>query len=314
MRGVRRPRRACGILAVLLVLVAGIHLLQGPAEDMGVGDALHALLQGLGLASGASETHVDIMVAVRLPRLLLAVTAGASLSLAGAVMQAVFRNPLASPEVIGTSSGAALGGVLAIVFGLSTLSPHAVPIVSFGVAAAVTFSVFLFAGSGSRFSVTSLLLAGIAVNTLVGSLISFVTTFSFRNFSESQGVLFWLMGGLDGADYSKILTTAVGLTVCGSLLIPFVRDLDLLTLEDDSARSLGVDVARVRQGLLLVACGLTAVTVANTGGITFVCEGELECLEISGVEEGAERRRDGAVAAKHVQIRRPHPGKLSLPC
>ena len=134
----------------------------------------------------------------------------------------------------------------------------------------MTLLVFSLAGSGGKFSVTSLLLAGIAVNTLVGSLTAFLVVLSIGKFNESSDVVFWLMGGLDARTFDHVLITGGGLVLLGGALVPFLRDMDLLTLRDESAASLGLDVAKVRQVLLLLACGLTAATVANTGGITFI--------------------------------------------
>jgi len=256
--------------AAVLLAIACVHVLQGSAASLDGATAWRGLWAPTGLAEPVSSTHHTILWNHRMPRLLLAILAGASLATAGTVMQATFRNPLASPEIVGTTSGAALGGVIAIVLGAQAHWVHAVPLASFVGALVVTFLVFLFAGRGTQFSVTSLLLAGIAINTLAGSLVSFVTTLSFGEYNRSGDVLFWLMGGLDQRYWHNVASTAVGALVFGLMLLPFVRDLDLLTLRDDSAASLGVDAGRRRRILVLVACGLTGATVANTGGITFV--------------------------------------------
>lgn len=207
---------------------------------------------------------------IRLPRLLVALCGGASLAIAGTVMQATFRNPLASPDLVGTAAGAAFGGALAIVVGWVDAGVLVAPAASLAGALAVTWLVFVLARSHGRFSVTTLLLAGIALNTLVGALTSFVVTLSFDNYAASSEVLFWLMGGLDARTWEHAAITGFGCVGFALLVLPRVRELDLLTLHDDTAHSLGVDAHRARRRLVWCACGLTATTVSNTGGIAFV--------------------------------------------
>jgi iron complex transport system permease protein len=222
------------------------------------------------LLGDLDERSRYVLGQIRLPRLVVAMTGGAALAMAGTVMQATFRNPLASPDLVGTAAGAALGGALAIVLGLAETSLLIVPLASLLGAGAVTALVFLLAGSHGRFSATGLLLAGIALNTLVGAVTAFAVTFTFDNYTASSRVLFWLMGGLDARTWEHAAITAGGLLLFGGLALRFRRDLDILTLRDDSAYSLGVDAARVRRTVLLLACGLTATTVSNTGGIAFL--------------------------------------------
>jgi iron complex transport system permease protein len=211
-----------------------------------------------------------VLADIRLPRLLVAMFGGAALALAGAVMQATFRNPLASPDLVGTAAGAALGGALAIVFDLAAVSLLVVPLASLAGASVVTALVFVLARAHGRFAIATLLLAGIALNTLVGAVTSFVVTFSFDNYTASSRVLFWLMGGLEARTFEHAAITALGCLAFAAMVAPRARELDLLTLHDDSAHSLGVDAARARRWLVWCACGLTATTVANTGGIALV--------------------------------------------
>ncbi len=219
------------------------------------------------------ETRLDerfVVAQIRLPRFLVALFGGAALATAGVVMQASFRNPLASPDLVGTAAGAALGGALAIITRLADFAVVATPLASLAGAMLVTWLVFVLAGAYGRVSVTGLLLAGIALNTLVGALTSFVVTFSFANYTASSEVLFWLMGGLERSTWTHAWITVVGFVIFAGLIAPRTRDLDLMTLRDDSAHSLGIDAPRARRVLLWFACGLTATTVANTGGIAFV--------------------------------------------
>jgi iron complex transport system permease protein len=254
--------RTVAALAALLALAA---LYLGLARE---GPGLGALLPWL--AGDLSPIDAFVLGDIRLPRLLVAAFGGAALALAGAVMQAAFRNPLASPDLVGTTAGAAFGGALTIVTGAAAWSVVATPLGSLLGAAVVTSLVFVLARAHQRFAVATLLLAGIALNTLVGALTSFAVTFTFDNYTASSRVLFWLMGGLDARTWEHAAITALGCALVGALLLPRARELDLLTLSDDAAHSLGLDAPRARRWLVGCACGLTATTVANTGGIAFV--------------------------------------------
>lgn len=268
VKGRLPPRTLFSLLVAAVVAVAMLHL--GVARDApDLLTTLRALGHGFGVG-GTDEIDRFTVFDIRLPRLLVALFGGASLSLAGAVMQAAFRNPLASPDIVGTSAGAAFGGALAIVTGIAGGAVLVVPLLSLLGALLVTWLVFVLAGTGARFSTTGLLLAGVALNTLVGALTSFVVTFTFDNYSASSSVLFWLMGGLDSRNWDHATITATGFVVFAALVALRARELDLLTLRDDSAHSLGIDAPRVRRGVLWLACGLTATTVANTGGIAFI--------------------------------------------
>ena len=257
------------VLLALLLLVALLHLAFARVQP-GFGALCDWLLSWTGASTSLPETEEFVFRAIRTPRMLVAVFGGAALALAGTVMQASFRNPLASPDIIGTAAGAAFGAALAIVFHVAGVSVFATPLAALLGATAVTGLVFVLAGSHGRFSVANLLLAGIALNTLFGALTSFVVTLSFDNYTASSQVLFWLMGGLDNRNWEHAWITAGGFVLFALLIWPRARELDLLTLRDDSAHSLCVDAPRARRSLVWCACGLTATTVANSGGIAFV--------------------------------------------
>jgi iron complex transport system permease protein len=256
-------------LLLLLVALAIVHLCVarvGPGTDT----VFSVLADWFGFASDVDPIDRYVVLNSRLPRLLVAMCGGASLGLAGAVMQAAFRNPLAAPDIIGTAAGSAFGGAIAIVAGWAAMSVFAVPVASLLGATAITWLVFLLAGTSAGFSTGALLLAGVAMNTLIGALTTFVVSLSFANYQASSEVLFWLMGGLDGRTWTHAGITAAGLLVFGGFVATRSRDLDLLTLRDDTAHGLGLDAQAARSWLLWFACGLCATTVANTGGIAFL--------------------------------------------
>lgn len=257
------PRRVGWCLGSLLVALALAYL------ALGDGPGLQQLGQWF-LGGDLTPAERFVFGQIRLPRLLVALAGGAALAVAGTVMQATFRNPLASPDLVGTSAGAAFGGALAIVSGLAALGVAGTPAASLGGALLVTWLVFVLAGDHGRSSVSGLLLAGVALNTLAGALTAFVVTFAYANYMASSEVLFWLMGGLERSTWTHAWITLGGTAVFTAAIGTRLRDLDLLTLRDDSAHSLGLDAPRARRGLLWLACGLTATTVANTGGIAFL--------------------------------------------
>ena len=256
---------------LLFVLVAAAILHMGFARERPDVASLCAwLLSWTGLLEAPDAAERFVLGDIRAPRLLVAIFGGGALALAGTVMQATFRNPLASPDIIGTAAGAAFGGALAIVFGWADAGVAFTPALAMLGAVGVTSLVFVLAGANGRFTVANLLLAGVALNTLFGALTSFVITFVFDNYTASSRVLFWLMGGLDARTWQHAWITAGGFVVFSALVWRRARELDLLTLRDDSAHSLGVDAQRARRTLVWWACGLTATTVANSGGIAFV--------------------------------------------
>ncbi|GAB4138505.1 MAG: iron ABC transporter permease [Planctomycetota bacterium] len=265
----RRSDRAF-LIALAALLVAAVLLHLGVArESPGIADSLRSLASAVGIGTG-DPVDEFVVTRIRLPRLVVALFGGASLGVAGAVMQATFRNPLASPDIVGTAAGAAFGGAAAIVLGYAAKAILIVPLFSLCGALGVTWLVFALAASASRFSTTALLLAGVALNTLVGALTTFIVTFTFDNYTASSRVLFWLMGGLDSRTWEHASITAGGFFAFAALVVPRIRILDLLTLGNDSIHALGLDAHGSRRGVLWLACGLTATTVANTGGIAFV--------------------------------------------
>lgn len=264
-----RAGRIGGPMLLLLLLAALCYLCVGDGPGPG---ELWSMVAGCfgGGTTGADDVDRFIVGQIRLPRLVVALFGGASLAIAGVVMQATFRNPLASPDLVGTAAGAALGGALAIVWKLADVAVVAAPLAAMAGAGLVTWLVFVLAGAYGRISVAGLLLAGVALNTLVGALTAFAVTFTYANYQASSEVLFWLMGGLDRSTWEHAAITSAGFVLFAALAVPRARELDLLTLRDDSAHSLGIDAPRVRRWLLWCACGLTATTVANSGGIAFV--------------------------------------------
>ncbi|RDI71043.1 vitamin B12 ABC transporter permease BtuC [Halopelagius longus] len=213
------------------------------------------------------RTHTVIVRSVRLPRIVLAALVGFALATAGVVMQGFFRNPMADPSIIGVSSGAAVGAVASIVlpfalpFGLQLQSA------AFATALLTAFGVYLLASEGGRTPTATLLLAGVAVQTFLGAVISFMLLHSGESLRR---VVYWLMGHLGGATWDEVRTVALVLPPLFVLLLSYGRDLNVLLLGEEDAHSLGIEVERTKRILLAASSIVTAVAVAVTGVIGFV--------------------------------------------
>lgn len=250
---------------VLLSALLVVALLAGLALGAVPLDAAEVLAALTGRAEGTSGA---IVTQLRLPRVLLAALVGAGLAAAGAAYQGLFRNPLADPFVIGASSGAALGAALAILAGLGVVSAGlGVPLSAFvGTAAAVAL-VWLLGGIGSQASPLTLLLAGAAVSTVFGALVSLLMLV----FDRGLAVIFvWLMGGFGGRGWADVGLAALWVLPGLAALRLMARPLDALVLGDESAAGLGLPMRRVRLAVVVVASAVTAATVAVAGIIGFV--------------------------------------------
>jgi len=211
--------------------------------------------------------YETILMEIRLPRVILALLAGFSLAAAGALMQNVTRNPLADPYLFGIIAGAGLGATIA------GLMPEAIQSVTLPLAAfvgslvAVSIVVLVVMGNNWR-RVEHLLLAGVAVSFLLSAITSFILYFG-EAFATNR-VIFWLMGSLARADLEALMWIAP-VTLIGCLIaLLYSRQLDALLLSDESARTLGVNVNKVRVLALTICAAITAVTVSYCGGIAFV--------------------------------------------
>ena len=270
----RSPVKRDWILSLLLwgLLVAGGYLAVSHGTwDIAARDVLKILGAGAGLFAGPVDpVEATIVWEGRLPRFLVALLVGFSLASAGAVMQGVFKNPMASPGVIGVSSGAALGAVLALYLGLSAHSVFVLPFFAILFSLASLAAVFVIATSRGHTSVATLLLAGIALNLIFGALSSFVITLSTREFDAGRVIVTWLMGDLNNRTWEHVYI-ASGTTLLGLLgILYLVKDLNLLMLGEETALNLGVNVPRARNLLLVWAAVQTGGAIAVAGVIGFV--------------------------------------------
>ena len=228
------------------------------------------LLEWLGAGqSTASDTEKAIVSTIRLPRVILSLTVGAALGVAGAVMQGLFRNPMADPGIIGVSAGGALGAVAAIALGAQVAFPLALPAMSFAGATITLALVYFVASIGGRFSMAALLLTGVAISAFAAAIISAIILFT-RDLEAQREMLFWLAGGL-GASTRADARIAIPPILLGiAAAVALSRDLNLLMVSDEEARSLGVRVGLTKNTLLLASSMITGAAVAFSGTIAFV--------------------------------------------
>ena len=220
-----------------------------------------------GRLPAALGTQQAIIFSLRLPRVILAVLVGAALSMAGAVFQALLRNPLADPYILGISSGAAVGAIGAILLGAGAIG-WLTPLSSFLGALLSIILVFHTARSGKRIHPNTLLLAGVIINAFFAALIMLLL--SVASSHDLQNIISWLMGDLSMADYSAIVIILPYL-LGGMLGIYFwANRLNLILLGEEEAVQLGVEVERLKKTLFLLASLVTAVAVCTCGIIGFV--------------------------------------------
>jgi iron complex transport system permease protein len=209
-----------------------------------------------------------ILFSVRLPRIIFAGIVGASLSLGGVVFQALLRNPLADPYVLGISGGSALGAIAGIIIGASSFY-LGIPLLAFCGALATVFLVFVVAG-GTRGPLldNSLLLSGVVVNAFFSAAILFFL--SIVNSMELHSITFWLMGDLSRASFKEILLAAICLFAGFLIIYAQARKLNLIVQGEETALHLGVNIERTKQLLLIVKSLITAVAVSMAGIIGFI--------------------------------------------
>jgi iron complex transport system permease protein len=229
---------------------------------------LHQLLPGL-LPPDWQPYQEQIVWAIRFPRVLLGALVGGGLAVVGATMQALVRNPLADPYLLGVSSGASLGAVAVILLGLRWFGSFSLPVAAFLGALLAYVCVYSLAQMGGRASTSRLLLAGVAVSYVFAALTNLVI-YRAADGEELQSAIFWMLGGLGGAQWAMLGLPAALLFSGTLVLIAQGRTLNALSLSDEIALALGVDTQRFRQQSLLLTALLTGTLVAVSGGIGFV--------------------------------------------
>ena len=252
-----------GVLTLVLVVIVLFALATGPAR-LSLAEVFRALVLGEG-----SDATRDIVLGVRLPRVALGLLVGAALATAGAVFQALLRNPLADPYVLGVSGGAALAGIAVLALGdVIALPTQSVPIAAFLGGIVATGLLYWVSGGRGGSGPTGLLLTGVVFNAVASAGIVFLA--SIAGFFEGSRIFLWLIGQLSAVEVDAAglvaASVAVGLTVACVL----ARSLNLLALGDESASELGVPVDAHRRALLLATSLMVGAAVSVSGLIGFV--------------------------------------------
>lgn len=264
----RRPAALLIALGVALVIAVVVALGSG-AVRIAPGEVVSILLHHAGLGgSNVGVTEDAVLWAIRLPRVLLAVAVGAGLAVAGAALQGIFRNPLADPQLIGISSGAAAGSAIGVLALESAIGGLAGPLGAFAGGLAAGIAVYGLARHRGRTEVVTLVLAGIAVAAVGGALAGFLSVIA--DDPRLGSPLFYSLGGLGVATWRLVWLT-LPFVAAGVFLLPrYARRLDLILLGEREAAHLGVEVERLRRHVLVLVTITVGATVAAAGVIGFV--------------------------------------------
>ena len=259
------------ILIVLLLVIIIIALHLGTIKVPVLG-GLQSIWQGLGIpvtvTNPLEPEQEAVLWYIRMPRILIGLMVGASLALAGAVMQGIFSNPLADPGIMGVSAGASLGAVIAISLGLTSMGMFYMPMFAFvGAFMAVSITILLTM-RGGRVETATLLLAGVAISMLLGAFTSGILT--LMNEYRLREFLFWMVGGLDFRRWEHVFLAIGPFLIGTTILITLGRQLNVLVLGDTEAKALGVPVMLYRLIFLFLASFITATAVCVSGAIGFV--------------------------------------------
>ncbi len=250
------------VLLVLLLIFSLLDLSWAGSSALSLSEVWHAII---GDGSWANEI---IVRDINLPRIAAGIFIGAGLAVTGCVMQAVFRNPLATPYILGLSSGGSLGAAIAIVLLPSSVLAIAQPTLAFVLCLATTLLVYAVSRAGGGVRTETLVLAGVAISSLFSALVSFLTYIAPSD--QMGNIVFWTMGSLVNVGTDELLIIVPIVVVGSILMMTQCRNLNAMMIGDSHAMDLGVDVRRVRIGLLIVASLVVAACVAFAGTIGFV--------------------------------------------
>ena len=277
---VNHPKLQPWVLPALVLVLLGLAFVSLTWGELQLNGA--QLWAGL---RGQDELAATVIWQLRLPRLITGMLVGAALASGGLVMQAYFRNSLASPDLLGVSAGAAAGAVSAIVFGWTLVAIWVLPLAAVGGAVVATIGVLMLAKRGA--SSERLLLAGVALNALLGAVTSYQLSHGVALWERNAQLLFWLLGGLEDRSWLHVMA-ALPIVAAAALLWPLGRPMDLLSLGEHEAQSLGVDVRGLRRRMLVLATVLAATATAVAGVVGFVGLVVPHCLRLL---VGPEHRR-----------------------
>ncbi len=259
------------LLFILVLVSAGVGAVYLP-----VGEIIDIVLNFSGIKQSAvNPVHEGLFFQIRLPRTFLCFIVGAALSVSGAVMQSLFRNPIVEPGLVGTSAGAALGASFIFVFGkldifknMAFMGDLLMPVVAFAGGLAATAVVYSFSSSFGKVNAATMILAGIAVNAMAAGGTGFLAYIA-RD-PQARSITFWSLGTFSGADWKGVLIVLTVSVTCIITLAGFAKQLNAIQLGDSEANYLGINVERMKIQIILVNTLLVSVATSMVGVISFV--------------------------------------------
>lgn len=268
----RKTLNRTGIISAMLIMLLIIMVIATAVGAVYVPffDTFKIILKNIGLLGNATfaEGQEPIIFLVRFPRVLVAALAGTALAASGAVMQGMFRNPMADPGLLGISSGAGLGAVLAIKLGLAAASMFFMPLFAFIGAFSAIFIVYMLSCSKGKVPVLTLILSGVAVSTFLAAITNIILTLSYDY--QVKEFLFWTTGGLDGRRWEHVEMVVLPVIISVVLMFIYSRDINVLLMGEEEAKSVGLNAEKTRTILLVLISTATASAVCVSGAISFV--------------------------------------------
>ena len=253
------------ILGLILIILS----LSNGAVPTSYFDSIKYLIGYFSDSSSADPIKGNVISNIRMPRILLSLLVGSALAVSGASLQGVFKNPMADPGIIGVSSGAAAGAVITISLGIAGSSLLILPVFSFFGGLIAALIVFLLSRTSTNSSGTSFILSGLAVSAFLNSIISLVLV-SSKKFGELNAILNWLAGGFQDSRWEHVYIAAPIILLLLPFFFIFSNRINILSLSDDSAKTLGLNVELNRFIFLVLATLMTSISVAVCGILAFI--------------------------------------------
>lgn len=262
------------ILSLLLMLSIGFFSVIGSANISAIDcfrivGSKTPIIKNYMDISDIDKSHQTIIWSIRLPRVLLGVLIGASLSMAGTAFQGIFKNPMADPYVIGISSGAALGATIAIILGINItfLNISSISVFAFIGALVAVFTVYNIARIKNKVPISTLLLAGIAIGQFLTAIMSFLMVIYSKDMAK---IIYWTLGSLAGKGWEPLIKISGPIFISMIFINFFARDLNIMLTGEESAQSLGVDVEKTKIYILILGTFMVSMVVSIAGIIGFV--------------------------------------------
>ena len=253
------------ILIVILLFIFLFSFTIG-RYSLNIGDLLETILKTITNDKSLNMTNYRIIFYIRLPRILLAMLVGLSLSVSGTIYQSLFKNPMASPDILGCSNGAATGAAIAILFGLSKIGITAV---SFVFSLFTIFLVYIIANRFTNNKILNLILSGIMVSSIFSAITSYIKLIADPS-NKLPTITYWLMGSFSGFTLKELPFVAIPVIISFILILKISWQLNILSLNDEEAKSLGINIKLLRAIFIILATILTATSVAFSGTIGYV--------------------------------------------